>query len=73
MYSLSLLVSKSNNDALYYQQAMRADDANDFREVMGKDTNSFKRNDTFKLTPLQNKVKHKSLTPFVWSLRENAI
>ena len=37
MHPLSHIASKANNDALYFHQAMKADDADDFRKAIGKE------------------------------------
>ena len=69
MHPLSHVVSKANNDVLFLHQAMKADDADDFRKAMGKEVKSFKDANTFGLVPLQNKPQHAFLIPFVWSFK----
>ena len=49
MHPLSCIASKANNDVLYFHEAMKAEDANDFRKAMGKEIKSFKDADIFKL------------------------
>ena len=69
MYPLSYLASKSNIDVLYYNQAMKAEDADDFRKAMGKEIQSFKDEGIFELIHLKNKPSHKTLIPFIWSFK----
>ena len=69
LHPLSFMASKANNDVLYYHQAMKADDADEFRKAMKKEINSFKDEKIFELMLLNKKPAHKSLIPFVWSFK----
>ena len=69
MHPLSYVASKANNGVLYFHQAIKAEDADDFRKAMGKEIKSFKDADIFELMLLQDKPQHKTLIPFVWSLK----
>ena len=42
LHSLLCMVSKANNNVLYYHQAMKAEDADEFCVAMKKEINSFK-------------------------------
>ena len=66
IHPLSYIASKVNNDILYFYQAIKAEDADDFRKAMRKEIKSFRDADIFELIPLQNKPQHKSLILFVW-------
>ena len=55
MHPFSHVTSKASNDALYLHQAMKADDADDFRKATRKEIKSFKDKSTFELVLLQNK------------------
>ena len=46
------MVSKANKDVLYYHQAMKANDADDFWKVISKEIESFKEEEIFELVPL---------------------
>ena len=48
---------------------MEAHDSESFREVMGKEIDSFNKEDIFKLIPIKDKLKHKSLILFIWSFK----
>ena len=63
------MASKANNDVLYYHQAMKADDADEFRKAMKKEIDSFNEEKIFELIPISKKPDHKSLIPFVWSFK----
>ena len=49
---------------------MNANDANNFREVIGKEIESFKDNGIFELIPLKSKPEHKSLTLFMQNIMQ---
>ena len=59
------LVLIVNNDILYFHQAVKAKDADDFRKAIGSEIKSFRDADIFELILLQSKSQHKSLIPFV--------
>ena len=65
LHPLSLIASKANNDVLYYYQAMKADNTDEFRKVMKKEIGSFNEEKIFKLIPISKKPDHKSLIPFI--------
>ena len=48
---------------------MKVNDADYFREAMGKEISSFNDEKMFELVPLKEKLPHESLAPFVWSFR----
>ena len=50
-------------------QAMKADDANFFKEAMDVEIKSFNDENIFTLMPISNKPNDKSLIPFVWSFK----
>ena len=49
MYPLSFLASHTKKDVLYYHQAMKADDSIQFKEVILKEIDSFKKDKIFTL------------------------
>ena len=69
MHPLSMMASKANNDVLCYHQAMKAEDADDFKETMGKEIQSFKDEETYELIHVKRKPSHESLIPFIWSFK----
>ena len=69
MHPLSMMASKDNNDVLHYHQAMKAEDAYDFKEAIGKEVQSFKDEATFELIQIKNKPSHEPLIPFIWSFK----
>ena len=69
LYPLLFIASKANNNVLYYHQAMKTDDVDEFRKAMKEEINSFKDEKIFELILLSKKPAHKSLILFVWSLK----
>ena len=65
MHPSSSLASKANNDVLCYHQVIKAEDADDFREAIGKEVDNFKETKIFELVQLEKKPPHKSLIPSV--------
>ena len=63
------MVSKANQDVLYYHQAMKADNADQFRDTMNKEIKSFKSEKIFELMLIKNKPSEKSLILFIWSFK----
>ena len=56
---------QSNNDTLYYGQAMKADDANEFKAAMKKEVEDLYEADVFDIIPLENKPKDRKLIKFI--------
>ena len=69
IHPLTYMASQANTDVLYYHQAMKADDANFFKEAMDVEIKSFNDENIFTLMPISNKPNDKSLIPFVWSFK----
>ena len=69
IHPFSYVASIANDDVLQCYQAMKSDNANSFREAMGKEVTSFKEEKIFEIAPIKNKPSKKSLTPFVWSFK----
>ena len=69
MCPLVLVVSQANDDGLCHHQAMKANNADSFREAMDKEIQSFKDEGTFELIPSHKKPNHRSLIPFVLSIK----
>ena len=59
MHPWIMTVSQSKNDVLFYDQVMKANDADSLREEMGKDIKSFKDKETSKITPTRKKPSYK--------------
>ena len=65
LHPLLLIISKANNNVLYYHQVMKANDADEFRKVMKKEINSFNEEKIFDLIPISKKPEYKFLISFI--------
>ena len=65
----ALQAELSNNDTLYYGQAMKAKDSEDFKTAMKKEVNDLYEADVFDIMPLSNKPKDRKLIQFIWSFK----
>ena len=63
------MASEANQDVLYYHQAMKAEDSDQFNEEMNKEIGSFKEKEIFEVISLKDKLIEKNLIPFVWSFK----
>ena len=61
----SLLANKSNNDNLYYSQAIKAHNAEDFKKAIVKEVNNLYEAKVFDVIPLENKLKDQKLIKFI--------
>ena len=66
---MSLQADLSSNDTLYYGQAMKAKDSEDFKAAMKKEVNDLYKADVFEVIPLKDKPKERKLIRFIWSFR----
>ena len=60
---------QSNNDTLYYGQAMKAEDADDFKAAMNKEVKDLYEADVFDIIPIEDKPKDRKLIKFIWSFK----
>ena len=63
---MSLIASEANQEILYYYEAMKAEDSDQFHKAMSKEIGSFKEKDIFEVILLKDKPIEKNLIPFIW-------
>lgn len=68
-HPLTCATSQANTNILHYNQAMKADDANFFKEARDVEIKGFKEENMFALIQMHSKPEDKSLIPFVWSFK----
>ena len=65
----ALQAEQSNNNTLYYGQAMKAKDSEDFKAAMRKEVDDLYEADVFDIIPLSDKPKDRKLIKFIWSFK----
>jgi len=66
---MALQADLSTNDTLYYGQAMKAKDSEDFKSAMRKEVNDLYEADVFEIIPLKDKPRDRKLIKFIWSFK----
>ena len=69
IHPLFYLASQANEDVLYCYQAIKAENPSSFSEVMNSEVESFKKQGTFELIPINNKSQDRIVIPFAWSFK----
>ena len=64
-YPLLFLASQANKDILYFYEATKAKDLDCFKNAIIEEIFSFKKEKIFSIIPLNQKLSHKSLIPFM--------
>ena len=65
-----IVIASSNNvDNLYYHQAMKATDANEFQKAIIKKGNSHVKRNHWELIPREQVSKKEQVFPYVWSFK----
>ena len=62
---MALQANLLKNDTLYYGQAMKAEDSEQFKSAMRKEINNLHEADMFKIIPLEQKPKDRELIRFI--------
>ena len=66
---LAYQADESNNDTLHNGQAMKAEDAGDFKAAMKKEVDDLHEADVLDAMPLENKPKDRKSIKLIWSFK----